>query len=197
MKEMLKVIHNWLTFVAPNQQCLEKAEKVRLPLYSLLLQNGYLMVTETMAALLKGWTFASPKRIHIVAELLHHCIHYNVGFRKAVPHSSLAWFQKPKEFYPLPTSSEPSFCLLKNQATTLSYLYFKGFFEFWTDKAKGEALAMTECKWALYLAKAAGGDTIKETYKFTASDMKYRKNLLNTACPGNWTLIQLSHLAFN
>ncbi|PBK66623.1 hypothetical protein ARMSODRAFT_1021425 [Armillaria solidipes] len=306
-KETLRAIRNWLTFAAPNQRSLEKVEKAGPPLNALLLQNGYLAVTVMMAALLKGWTYASPKGIHAIAKLLHHCIHHNkskesypliewrvadvpslAGFREPqlddtwgsailnacyrwkashiasranigaaiAQGNSIGWIAKKftgedcacrlldgpsfiaahlfwtEPLFTEEPGSNPLVCeyltleeelallgfILGNSLAGPRYLfppliflqqYLKGFFEFWTNEAevvmrhrwdllyKGEALAMTEREWALYLAKAASDDATGEHYEFTSTNAKYGRDLLTIAYPVDWTLICLSDLTFN
>ncbi|PBK59699.1 hypothetical protein ARMSODRAFT_982792 [Armillaria solidipes] len=69
-----------------------------LKIHPLILEHGYLVISELSAAIMKGLVNVSRK-ISSVPELITHCVEFNVPFKLAVPASTLHLFQRPLDDY--------------------------------------------------------------------------------------------------
>ncbi len=82
----------WMFHTMPNLDSLMKAKVKGHPLHSLLLEYEYLLITEMIAAIIKGWSNVIHQNILSISNLIHHCLAHNIPIQLVVPALMLTVF---------------------------------------------------------------------------------------------------------
>ncbi|SJL06983.1 uncharacterized protein ARMOST_10325 [Armillaria ostoyae] len=84
-------VGSWLFYTLPNLMAIAQINGTPFKIHPLILEHGYLVISELSTAIMKGLVNVSQK-ISSVPELITHCVKFNVPFKLAVPASMLHLF---------------------------------------------------------------------------------------------------------